>query len=144
MIKYIPTHKYCREYYYVRLWRQRFEGVKISSSIPSKNSIQERQSIIAQAAARGLQLSDDGRIWVPIHPESNQVMVAENEPSKYSVSSYVGASILGVVLGILLVVLYFAISVFALIIGVYFVLILPISLLAGDYVSLGEFLFGIF
>ncbi len=118
--------------------------MKISSSIPSKNSIQERQSIIAQAAARGLQLSDDGRSWVPIHPESNQVMVAENEPSKYSFSTYFGASILGVVLGILLVLLYFAISVFALIIGVYFVLILPISLLAGDYVSLGEFLFGIF
>ena len=118
--------------------------MKISSSIPSKNSIQERQSIIAQAAARGLQLSDDGRSWVPIHPESNQVMVAENGPSKYSVSTYFGASILGVVLGILLVLLYFAITVFALIIGVYIVLILPISLLAGDYVSLGEFLFGIF
>ena len=104
--------------------------------------IQEYESIITQAAARGLQLSEDGRSWVPIHPESNQVMVAENEPPKYSVSSYFGASILGVVLGILLVVLYFAISVFALFIGVYFFLILPISLLAGDYVSLGEFLFG--
>ena len=116
--------------------------MKISSSIPSKNSIQERQSIIAQAAARGLQLSDDARSWVPIHPESNQVMVAENGPYKYSVSTYFGASILGVVLGILLVLLYFVITVFALIIGVYIVLILPISLLAGDYVSLGEFLFG--
>ena len=71
-------------------------------------------------------------------------MVAENGPSKYLVSTYFGASILGVVLGILLVLLYFAITVFALIIGVYIVLILPISLLAGDYVSLGEFLFGIF
>ena len=79
---------------------------------------------------------------MPIHPESNQVMVTENGPSKYSVSTYFGASILGVVLGILLVLLYFAITVFALIIGVYIVLILPISLLAGDYVSLGEFLFG--
>ena len=107
--------------------------------IPHNNSIQGRQSIIAQATARGLQLSEDGKSWVPIHPGSNQVMNVENEPSKYSVSSYFGASILGVVLGILLVVLYFAISVFALIIGVYFVLILPISLLAGDYVSLGEF-----
>ena len=44
----------------------------------------------------------------------------------------------------LAILLYFAITVFALIIGVYIVLILPISLLAGDYVSLGEFLFGIF
>ena len=79
---------------------------------------------------------------MPIHPESNQVTVAENDPSKYSVSSYARASILGVVLGIILVVLYCAISVFALLLGVYFVLILPISLLAGDYVSLGEFLFG--
>jgi hypothetical protein len=110
--------------------------------IPHNNSIQERQSITAQAEARGLQLSEDGRSWVPINPESSQVMNVENEPSKYSVSSYFGASILGVVFGILLVLLYFAISVFALIIGVYFVLILPISLLAGDYVSLGEFLFG--
>ena len=79
---------------------------------------------------------------MPKHSESNQVMNVENEPSKYSVSSYFGASILGVVLGILLVLLYVAISVFALFIGVYFFFILPISLLAGDYVSLGEFLFG--
>jgi cytoskeletal protein RodZ len=104
--------------------------------------IQEQESIITQAAARGLQLSVDGRSWVPIHPEYKQVMVAEKEPSKYSVSSYFGASILGVVLGILLVVLSVAISVFALFITVYFFFILPISLLAGDYVSLGEFLSG--
>ena len=116
--------------------------MKISSSIPSKNSIQERQSIIAQAAARGLQISEDGRSWVPTNSEFSQIMSEENEPSKYSVFSYFGASILGVVLGILLVLLYFVITVFALIIGVYIVLILPISLLAGDYVSLGEFLFG--
>ena len=66
-------------------------------------------------------------------------MIAENEPPNYSVSSYVGASILGVVLGVLLVILYFAISVFALLIGVYLVLILPISLLSGSYVSLVNF-----
>ena len=89
-----------------------------------------------------MQLSEDGRSWVPINPESRRVMNLENEPSKHSVSSYVGASILGVVLGILLVVLYFAISIFVLIIGVYFFLILPISLLSGSYVSLFEFLFG--
>jgi len=79
---------------------------------------------------------------VPIHPESNQVTNVENDPSKYSVSSYFGASILGVVLGILLVVLYFVILYFAVVIGVYFFFIGPISLLLGDYVSLGEFLFG--
>ena len=110
--------------------------------IPHKNSIQERQSIIAQATARGLQLSEDGKSWVPIHPGSNQVMNVENEPSKYSVSSYFGASILGVVLGVVLVILYFVILYFVLVIGVYFFFIGPISLLLGDYVSLGEFLFG--
>ena len=41
------------------------------SSIPQENSIQERQCIISQAAARGLQLSEDGRIWVPINSESS-------------------------------------------------------------------------
>jgi hypothetical protein len=48
--------------------------------------------------------------------------------------------VLGILLGILLVVLYFAISIFVLIIGIYFFFIGPISLLSGDYVSLGEFL----
>ena len=79
---------------------------------------------------------------MPTNSEFSQIMSEENEPSKYSVFSYFGASILGVVLGILLVLLCFVITVFALIIGIYIVLILPISLLAGDYVSLGEFLFG--
>ena len=124
------------------MWRQICEGVKISSIIPQNNSIQEHESILAQAAARGLQLSDDGKSWVPIHSESNQVMNVENEPSKYSVSSYFGASILGVVLGVVLVILYFVILYFVLVIGVYFFFIGPISLLLGDYVSLGEFLFG--
>ena len=60
--------------------------MKISSSIPSKNSIQERQSIIAQASARGLQLSEDGRSWVPINSESrglpleqSNVVIVKNE-----------------------------------------------------------------
>ena len=123
------------------MWRQTFEGVKISLIDP-QNSIQERQSIIAQATARGLQLSEDGRSWVPINSELSQVMIAENEPSQYSVSSYVGASILGVVLGVLLVALYFAISVFALAIGVYIFLVLPFSLLTGSDISLFDFLFG--
>ena len=71
-------------------------------------------------------------------------MVAENEPSNYSVCKYSGASILGVVKEIILALLYLVISVFAGIIAFYFVLILPISLLTDYYVSLGEFLFEIF
>ena len=58
--------------------RQISEGVKISSSIPSKNSIQGRQSIIAQAAARGLQLSEDGKSWVPINSESSNLPLDQN------------------------------------------------------------------
>ena len=58
--------------------RQISEGVKISSSIPSPNSIQERQSIIAQAAARGFQLSEDGKSWVPINSESSNLPLDQN------------------------------------------------------------------
>ena len=53
-------------------------GSKISSSIPSENSIQEPQSIIAQAAARGLQLSADGRSWVPINSESRSLPLEQS------------------------------------------------------------------
>jgi len=67
-------------------------------------------------------------------------MNVENEPSKYSVSSYVGASILGVVLGVILLFLFFIIVYFVLTIFFYFFFVGPISLLLGDYVSLGEFL----
>ena len=66
--------------------RQIFEGVKISLDIPHKNSIQERQSIIAQATARGLQLSEDGRSWLPINSvssnlslEQSNVIIEKNE-----------------------------------------------------------------
>ena len=120
--------------------RQISEGVEISSSIPSNNSIQERQSIIAQAASRGLQLSEDGKSWVPIKTESSQAMNVENKPSKNSVSSLVGAAILGVVLGVIILILFFVILYFVLAIFVYFFFIGPISLLSGDYVSLVEFL----
>ena len=67
-------------------------------------------------------------------------MNVENEPSKYSVSSYVGASILGVVLGVIILILFFVIMYFVLAIFFYFFFIGPISLLSGDYVSLVEFL----
>ena len=46
--------------------------------IPHKNSIQERQSIIAQATARGLQLSEDGKSWVPINRETNNIPYDDN------------------------------------------------------------------
>ena len=47
-------------------------------SIPSKNLIQDRQSIIAQAAARGFQLSKDGKSWVPINPKTNNMLFYGN------------------------------------------------------------------
>ena len=111
--------------------------------IPHNNLIQERQSIIAQATARGLQLSEDGRSWVPINPEFSQVMSVENEPSNYSVSSYVIASINGVILGITLVILFSLISTIVILTSLY-ILFFFISLLGGvtPDVSLVDFLFG--
>jgi len=52
--------------------------VEISSSISQENSIQERQSIISQASARGLQLSEDGHSWVPINTESRNLPLDKN------------------------------------------------------------------
>ena len=61
-----------------KIVKTNIRGIKISSSIPSKNSIQDRQSIIAQAAARGLQLSEDGMSWVPINPKSNDILLNQS------------------------------------------------------------------
>jgi hypothetical protein len=52
--------------------------VEISSSISQENPIQERQSIIAQAKARGLQLSEDGMSWVPINPKSSNLSLSQS------------------------------------------------------------------
>jgi len=40
--------------------------------------VQERQSIIAQAASRGLQLSEDGKRWVPINSESSNLPLGQS------------------------------------------------------------------
>ena len=40
--------------------------------------VQERQSIIAQAASRGLQLSEDGKSWVPINSESSNLPLGQS------------------------------------------------------------------
>lgn len=47
-------------------------------NIPLNNSIQERQSIISQADARGSQLSEDGKSWVPINPESHSLPLEQS------------------------------------------------------------------
>ena len=98
--------------------------------MPSKNSIKERQSIISQAAARGLQLSEDGMSWVSINSESrtlpinrsnvkimkklppnispdqsNVTIVTNVPPSNTTTSLFVGGSILGVILAVLILVL---------------------------------------
>ena len=52
--------------------------MEITSSISQENPIQERQSIIAQAKARGLQLSEDGMSWVPINTESRNLPLDKN------------------------------------------------------------------
>ena len=100
--------------------------------IPRKNSIQEHQSIIAQATARGLQLSEDGKSWVPINPKSNHIMNVENEPSNLGFDLVV----------IIYVILIFIISIFMIKVFIYMFFILPGTLLSGGDVSLVDFLFG--
>ena len=69
-------------------------------------------------------------------------MNVENEPSNSSFFSYIGASIVGIVLGVVLVYLLIVIFIFALKIVVFIFLLLPLSLLTGSEISLVEFLFG--
>lgn len=40
--------------------------------------VQERQSIMAQATSRGLQLSEDGKSWVPINSESSNLPLGQS------------------------------------------------------------------
>ena len=79
---------------------------------------------------------------MPIHPESRQVMNVENEPSNYSFFSYIGASIVGIVLGVILVYLLIVIFLYALKIAFFIFFLWPLSLLTGSEISLVEFLFG--
>ena len=95
-------------------------------SIPSKNSNQERQSIIAQAAARGLRLSEDGKSWVPINPKSSHVMNVE----KFDL------------VVIIYVILIFIISIIMIKVFIYIFFILPGTFLTGGDVSLVDFVFG--
>ena len=123
--------------------RQISEGVKISSSIPSKNSIQGRQSIIAQAAARGLQLSEDGKSWVPINPNSSELplnrsnvtILTNKPPSNTAASLFVGASILGIFSAVLILI----VTVFAPLIFFAFLLWGLLRLMGSDQ-SFFEFL----
>jgi len=100
--------------------------------IPHKNSIQQRQSIIAQATTRGLQLSEDGKSWVPINPKSSHVMNVENEPSNLGFNLVV----------IIYVILIFIISIIMIKVFIYMFFILPGTLLTGGDVSLVDFVFG--
>ena len=69
-------------------------------------------------------------------------MNVENEPSNYSFFTYIGASIVGIVLGIILLYLLVVIFVFALKIALFIFLLWPLSILTGSEISLVEFLFG--
>ena len=100
--------------------------------IPHKNSIQERQSIIAQATARGLQLSEDGKSWVPVNPKSSHVMNVENEPSISGFDLVI----------IIYAILIFIISIFMIKVFIYMFFILPGTLFTGGDVSLVDFVFG--
>jgi len=100
--------------------------------IPHKNSIQERQSIIAQATARGLQLSEDGKSWVPANPKSSHVMNVENETSNLRFDLVI----------IIYAILIFIISIIMIKVFIYMFFILPGTLFSGGDVSLVDFVFG--
>ena len=73
-------------------------GVKISASIPSKNSIQYRQSIIAQAAARGLQLSEDGKSWVPVNSASSNLPLNQSNVIIVKKEQFDNSQVMGIII----------------------------------------------
>ena len=79
---------------------------------------------------------------MPINPGSSQVVIEENESSNYSIFSYIVASITGVILGVILIMLCIVIFFIGLKLVVFVFLVLPLSLLTGSDVSLVEFVFG--
>ena len=126
-----------------------------------QNSIQERQAIITQAEERGLQLSEDGKSWVPINPnssdpsqklqskimkklpsdysldQSNVTIVTNVPPSNAATSLFVGGSIVA-----LIVAAIFGIFIISIPILILFLLLWGLAVLAGSDASFFEFLFG--
>ena len=86
-------------------------GDLITTEIPGRNSLRDRQSIFAQATALGLKLSEDGQDWIPIETNSTnisregvQTLNVESEPS--AVLPLLGAAAVGVNIGLSLVLMY--------------------------------------
>jgi len=126
-----------------------------------QNSIQERQAIISQAEARGLQLSEDGKSWVPINPnssnlsqklqskimkklpsdnsldQSNVTIVTNVPPSNAATSLFVGGSIVAFIVAALFVIFLSSIPII-----IFFLLLWGLAVLAGGDESFFEFLFG--
>jgi len=127
-----------------------------------QNSIQERQSVIAQAATRGLQLSEDGKMWVPINSESrnlplnqSNVKVVKKLPSDYSLdqsnvtivtnvppsnaatSLFVGGSIVALIVTALFGIFFISIPIL-----IFFLFLWGLAVLGGSNASFFEFLFG--
>ena len=91
-------------------------GDLITTEIPGRNSLRDRQSILAQATALGLKLSEDGQDWIPIETNSTnisregvQTLNVESEPSP--VLPLLGAAAVGVNIGLSLVLMYLLASI---------------------------------
>ena len=91
-------------------------GDFITTEIPGRNSLRDRQSILAQATALGLKLSEDGQDWIPIETNSTnipregvQTLNVESEPSP--VLPLLGAAAVGMNIGLSLVLMYLLASI---------------------------------
>tara|TARA_B100000768_G_scaffold102381_1_gene95294 strand:- start:59 stop:403 length:345 start_codon:yes stop_codon:yes gene_type:complete len=84
--------------------------------------LDERESILAQARALGLELSEDGSSWIPVHTESTKIIrksvqriPVESEPS--TIGPLVDAAATGLAIGSILVMGYFMAAAIAPILG---------------------------
>lgn len=126
-----------------------------------QNSIQERQAIITQAETRGLQLSEDGKSWVPINPnssdpsqklqskimkklpsdysldQSNVTIVTNVPPSNAATSLFVGGSIVALIVTALFGIFFISIPIL-----IFFLFLWGLAVLGGSNASFFEFLFG--
>ena len=126
-----------------------------------QNSIQERQAIITQAETRGLQLSEDGKSWVPINPnssdpsqklqskimkklpsdysldQSNVTIVTNVPPSNAATSLFVGGSIVALIVTALFGIFFISIPIL-----IFFLFLWGLAVLGGSDASFFEFLFG--
>ena len=94
----------------------------ITPSDLKQKLLEERESILAQARALGLELSEDGSSWIPKHTESTnlikksvQTNLVDSEPS--TIGPIVDAAATGLTVGFILFAVYLIVVAIAPILG---------------------------